>query len=190
MIVRDQKKATPGTCPAHRSRRSKRSNHFLNLSYYFRHLTQRRSSRKVSTLNSSSAHAKMEALAPYLPPALLPLVEQTMEQLRTQCHTLGIAALSLAAVLLSYLFIAGSREAPVTFTVPHPPEIEDNWTGTKWEDLPKGSQERRVTEGQISGVSFVCGCASSKFSASISNTLSSWLGVMLMWFCPSNGTRT
>jgi hypothetical protein len=109
----------------------------------------------------------MEVLVPYLPPALLPLVEQTMEQLRTQCHALGIAALSLAAVLLGYLFIAGSREAPVTFTVPHPPEIEDNWTGTKWEDLPKGSQERRVIEGQISGVSFVCGCASTTFSTPI-----------------------
>jgi hypothetical protein len=99
----------------------------------------------------------MEALVPYLPPALLPLVEQTVQQLQNQCHTFRLAVLSLAAVLLGYLFIAGSKEAPVTFNVPHPPEIEDNWTGTKWEDLPKGSQERRVIEGQISGVSFVSG---------------------------------
>jgi hypothetical protein len=90
----------------------------------------------------------MEALAPYIPPALLPLAEV----LWSQAHTLG-ALLSLSAVFLGYLFIAGSREAPVTFTVSHPPEIEPNWTGTKWEDLPPGSEEKRIIEGQVRGVS-------------------------------------
>ncbi|KAL3456073.1 Aldehyde/histidinol dehydrogenase [Aspergillus heterothallicus] len=108
----------------------------------------------------------METLAPYLPPALLPLVEKAVGQLENQCHTLGIAALSLAALFLGYLFIAGSSEFPVKFNVPHPPEIEDKWTGTKWEDLPKGSAERRVIEGQIRG---------------------QWNESLIMSYCPADG---
>lgn len=87
----------------------------------------------------------MECLTPYIPPALLPLAEQIQN---------GIAALSLSAVLLGYLFVACSRESPASFTVSNPPEISDDWTGTKWEDLPEGSEEKRVIEGQIRGVSF------------------------------------
>ncbi|OJJ55836.1 hypothetical protein ASPSYDRAFT_48086 [Aspergillus sydowii CBS 593.65] len=89
----------------------------------------------------------MECLTPYIPPALLPLAEQ----IQSQTRTLGIAALSLSAVLLGYLFVACSRESPVSFTVSNPPEISDDWTGTKWEDLPEGSEERQIIEGQIRG---------------------------------------
>ncbi|KAL4884001.1 Aldehyde/histidinol dehydrogenase [Aspergillus karnatakaensis] len=88
----------------------------------------------------------MECLAPYIPPALLPLAEL----LRNEAQTLGIAALSITAVLLGYLFIAGAKESPVTFTVPTPPEIDPNWIGTKWEDLPY-NEERRILEAQLAG---------------------------------------
>jgi hypothetical protein len=96
---------------------------------------------------------RMECLAPYIPPALLSLVERAQEQVQNQTHTLSIAVLSLSAVLLGYLFVAGSRESPVSFTVPNPPEINPHWEGSKWEDLPQGSEERNVIEGQIRGVS-------------------------------------
>lgn len=106
--------------------------------------------------NYSCVRVKMECLTPYIPPALLPLAEQ----IQSQTRTLGIAALSLSAVLLGYLFVACSRESPVSFTVSNPPEISDGWTGTKWEDLPEGSEERQIIEGQIRGVSFVQMCTS------------------------------
>lgn len=100
--------------------------------------------------NCSCVRVEMECLTPYIPPALLPLAEQ----IQNQTHTLGIAALSLSAVLLGYLFVACNRESPASFTVPNPHEISDDWTGTKWEDLPEGSEEKQVIEGQIRGVSF------------------------------------
>lgn len=95
----------------------------------------------------------MECLAPYIPSALLSLVERAQEQVQSQTHTFSIAVLSLSAVLLGYLFVGGSRESPVSFTVPNPPEINPDWEGSKWEDLPQGSEERNVIEGQIRGVS-------------------------------------
>ncbi|BCS17788.1 aldehyde dehydrogenase family protein [Aspergillus puulaauensis] len=104
----------------------------------------------------------MECLTPYIPPALLPLAEQ----IQNQTHTLGIAALSLSAVLLGYLFIACNRESPASFTVPNPPEISDDWTGTKWEDLPEGSEEKQVIEGQIRG---------------------KWNENLIMSYCPADG---
>ncbi|KAI9375832.1 Aldehyde/histidinol dehydrogenase [Aspergillus egyptiacus] len=104
----------------------------------------------------------MEALTPYLPPALLPLAELIQEH----AQTLGITVFSLGAVLLGYLFIAGGREAPVPFTVPNPPEIEPDWNGTKWEDLPEGSEERKVIEGQVRG---------------------KWNDKLIMSYCPADG---
>ncbi|OJJ04779.1 hypothetical protein ASPVEDRAFT_137105 [Aspergillus versicolor CBS 583.65] len=104
----------------------------------------------------------MECLTPYIPPALLPLAEQ----IQNQTHALGIAALSLSAVLLGYLLVACSRESPASFTVSNPPEISDDWTGTKWDDLPEGSEEKRVIEGQIRG---------------------QWNENLIMSYCPADG---
>ena len=95
----------------------------------------------------------MECLAPYIPPALLPYAEQIQAHIQEQSQTLAIAAVSVATVFLSYLFVAGRRETPATVTVPNPPELDDGWVGTKWEDLPEGSVERGVIEGQVRGVS-------------------------------------
>ncbi|KAL4905279.1 hypothetical protein BDW74DRAFT_153353 [Aspergillus multicolor] len=108
----------------------------------------------------------MECLAPYIPPALLPFLERAQEQLQDQSHALGIVALSLSAILLGYLFIAGSRESPVSFTIPNPPEISPDWSGTKWEDLPEGSEERKVIEGQVRG---------------------KWNENLIMSYCPADG---
>ncbi|KAL4927516.1 aldehyde dehydrogenase family protein [Aspergillus undulatus] len=108
----------------------------------------------------------MECITPYIPPALLPVLLQSAELIQDQAHALGIAALSLSAVLLGYLFIAGSRESPVSLTVSNPPEISDKWTGTKWEDLPEGSEERRVIEGQVRG---------------------QWNENLIMSYCPADG---
>ncbi|KAL4803269.1 Aldehyde/histidinol dehydrogenase [Aspergillus unguis] len=104
----------------------------------------------------------MECLASYIPPALLPFAEQ----LQSQAHTLGIALLSLGAIYVGYLFIAGSRESPVLFSVPSPPEISDDWNGTKWEDLPEGSEGRKVIEGQVRG---------------------QWNENLIMSYCPADG---
>jgi hypothetical protein len=89
----------------------------------------------------------MECLTPYIPSVLLPLAEL----LHSQTHALGVAALSITAVILGYLLIAGGKESPISFTIPLPVEIDPNWTGTKWEDLAEG-EEKKIVEGQIRGV--------------------------------------
>ncbi|KAL4917662.1 Aldehyde/histidinol dehydrogenase [Aspergillus aurantiobrunneus] len=104
----------------------------------------------------------MDCLTPYIPPALLPLAELV----QSQAHALCLAILSLSAVLLGYLFIACTRESPVSFTVPHPPEINNDWTGTKWEELPEGNEEKRVIEGQVRG---------------------QWSENLIMSYCPADG---
>ncbi|KAL4781336.1 Aldehyde/histidinol dehydrogenase [Aspergillus varians] len=104
----------------------------------------------------------MECLTPYIPPALLPLAEL----IQNQAPALGIAALSLSAVLLGYLFVACSRESPIYFTVSPPLEIGNDWIGTKWEDLPEGSEEKRVIEGQVRG---------------------QWNENLIMSYCPADG---
>ncbi|KAL2828158.1 Aldehyde/histidinol dehydrogenase [Aspergillus cavernicola] len=104
----------------------------------------------------------MEVLAPYLPPALLPVTER----LQDQSPTLVIAVLSLSAVVLSYLFIVGSKEDPASFTILNPSEIESDWAGIKWEDLPEGVEEKRVVEGQIRG---------------------KWNDKLIMSYCPADG---
>ncbi|KAL4794421.1 Aldehyde/histidinol dehydrogenase [Aspergillus venezuelensis] len=108
----------------------------------------------------------MECLTPYIPPALLPYAETLQAHIHEQSQTLVIAALSLAAISLGYLFVAGSRESPATFTVPNPPELSDDWVGTKWEDLPEGSVERGVIEGQVRG---------------------QWNENLIMSYCPADG---
>ncbi|KAL6236054.1 hypothetical protein BDW75DRAFT_207961 [Aspergillus navahoensis] len=108
----------------------------------------------------------MEFLAPFIPPVLLPLVERAQEQVQGQTHALGIAILSLSAILLGYLFAAGSKESPVSFTVPNPPEINPGWEGSKWKDLPEGSEERKVIEGQVLG---------------------QWNENLIMSYCPADG---
>ncbi|KAL4945125.1 hypothetical protein BDV06DRAFT_185662 [Aspergillus oleicola] len=108
----------------------------------------------------------MECLAPYIPPALLPFVESAHEHIQDLCQTLVIAALSLSAIFLGYLFIVGSRESPITFTVPQPAEIRDDWVGTKWEDLPEGGEARAVIEGQVRG---------------------QWNENLIMSYCPADG---
>ncbi|KAL5339744.1 Aldehyde/histidinol dehydrogenase [Aspergillus crustosus] len=103
----------------------------------------------------------MDCLMPYIPPALLPLAEL----LHSQTHALKIAALSIAAVVLSYLFIVGSKEAPLAFEVPLPDEIDKTWKGRKWEDLLEG-EERGVVEGQVRG---------------------QWNENLVMSYCPADG---
>ncbi|KAL3477244.1 oxidoreductase [Aspergillus californicus] len=106
----------------------------------------------------------MGVLTPFIPPVFLSL----FEFLLNQGQTVKIALLSLSAVYLSYLFIAGSKEAPVIFTIPNPPEIEPDWEGTKWEDLSHLSQgeERRVIEAQVRG---------------------EWNENLIMSYCPADG---
>jgi hypothetical protein len=91
----------------------------------------------------------MEALAPYIPPALLPLVAS----LRDQIPLVGVALVSLGAVYLGYLYTLGRKEAAVTFNVPIPPEIRANWNGKNWEDAQ--GEEKKVLEGQLRGVSLL-----------------------------------
>lgn len=63
---------------------------------------------------------------------------------------------SVLAVYVGYLYILSLAEAPVTFNVPLPEQLQVNWDGTKWEDL-KGD-EKRLLEDQVQGVSCIYFC--------------------------------
>lgn len=89
---------------------------------------------------------KMEALAPYIPPALLPLAQT----LHDQVPLVGVALVSLGAIYLGYIYILGIKEAAVPFNVPIPPEVRANWKGKAWEDVQ--GEEKKVLEGQLRGV--------------------------------------
>lgn len=92
----------------------------------------------------------MDALTPYVPPVLIPLIDA----LRTQTQLLGISLLSLGAAYLGYIFVLkGRKEAAVAFNVPLPAEVRVNWPGRSWEDAQ--GEERVVLEGQVRGVSFL-----------------------------------
>ncbi|KAE8151257.1 Aldedh-domain-containing protein [Aspergillus avenaceus] len=101
-----------------------------------------------------------EALTPYVPPALLPLVFT----LRDQIAGISVALASVAAVYLGCVYLLGQREAAVTFNVPIPPEVRANWTGKKWEDAQ--GEEKKVLEGQLRG---------------------SWSDKVIMSYCPADG---
>lgn len=90
--------------------------------------------------------SKMEALTPYIPPALLPLAQT----LHDQIPLVGVALVSLGAIYLGYIYILGKKEAAVLFNVPIPPEVRTNWKGKAWEDAQ--GEEKKVLEGQLRGV--------------------------------------
>ncbi|KAB8264018.1 Aldehyde/histidinol dehydrogenase [Aspergillus pseudonomiae] len=102
----------------------------------------------------------MEALTPYVPPALLPLAET----LRDQAPLVGVALVSLGAIYLGYLYLLGRNEAAVAFNVPIPPEVRANWKGKKWEDAQ--GEEKKVLEGQLRG---------------------SWNDKVILSYCPADG---
>ncbi|PIG87926.1 aldehyde dehydrogenase-like protein C21C3 [Aspergillus arachidicola] len=103
---------------------------------------------------------QMEALAPYIPPALLPLAQT----LHDQVPLVGVALVSLGAIYLGYIYIRGIKEAAVPFNVPIPPEVRANWKGKAWEDVQ--GEEKRVLEGQIRG---------------------SWNNKVILSYCPADG---
>lgn len=65
----------------------------------------------------------------------------------------GIAAVSLVAVYVGYLYIQSQREAAVTFNVPVPPEVRKVGSAKKWDEVR--GQEKKVLEDQARGVSGV-----------------------------------
>lgn len=91
----------------------------------------------------------MEPLITYTPPFLHPSI--VLSTLETNRAWLGVAFLSLGAVYLSYAYVLCKREAAVAFNVPLPPEVRENWTGRKWDEVQ--GEERAVLEGQVRGVS-------------------------------------
>ncbi|KAJ5180161.1 hypothetical protein N7492_003371 [Penicillium capsulatum] len=76
----------------------------------------------------------------------------------------GIAAVSLVAVYVGYLYIQSQREAAVTFNVPVPPEVRKNGSAKKWEDIQ--GQQKRVLEDQVRG---------------------KWNDQLIMSYCPADG---
>ena len=91
--------------------------------------------------------SELDLLRPYIPPCLFPLTAT----LQPHAPWLLVAFLSLSAIYLGYNFLSSAREAPVPFNVPIPPELRQNWTGKKWEDVQ--GEEKKVLEGQVQGVS-------------------------------------
>ncbi|KAB8237690.1 aldehyde dehydrogenase family protein [Aspergillus alliaceus] len=102
----------------------------------------------------------MEALTPYLPPALLPVVAI----LHDQVPLISVALVTLGAIYLGCIYISGRKEAAIAFNVPIPPEVRANWNGKKWEDV-KG-EEKEVLEGQLRGV---------------------WSDKVILSYCPADG---
>ncbi|KAE8388260.1 Aldehyde/histidinol dehydrogenase [Aspergillus alliaceus] len=102
----------------------------------------------------------MEALTPYLPPALFPVVAI----LHDQVPLISVALVTLGAIYLGCIYISGRKEAAIAFNVPIPPEVRANWNGKKWEDV-KG-EEKEVLEGQLRGV---------------------WSDKVILSYCPADG---
>ncbi|KAE8418290.1 Aldedh-domain-containing protein [Aspergillus pseudocaelatus] len=111
-------------------------------------------------LNFSCLDFKMEALTPYIPPALLPFAQT----LRDQVPLVSVALVSLGAIYLGYIYILGRKEAAVLFNVPIPPEVRTNWKGKAWEDVQ--GEEKKVLEGQLRG---------------------SWNDKIILSYCPADG---
>lgn len=102
----------------------------------------------------------MEALTPYLPPALLPVVAI----LHDQVPLISVALVTLGAIYLGCIYISGRKEAAIAFSIAIPPEVRANWNGKKWEDV-KG-EEKEVLEGQLRGV---------------------WSDKIILSYCPADG---
>ncbi|KAF5866300.1 Meiotic Sister-Chromatid recombination aldehyde dehydrogenase [Aspergillus alliaceus] len=102
----------------------------------------------------------MEALTPYLPPALLPVVAI----LHDQVPLISVALVTLGAIYLGCIYISGRKEAAIAFNVPIPPEVRANWNGKKWEDVQ--GEEKEVLEGQLRGV---------------------WSDKVILSYCPADG---
>ncbi|KUL91991.1 hypothetical protein ZTR_01361 [Talaromyces verruculosus] len=83
----------------------------------------------------------------------LPRVQQVWKGLEIDSETLKIgliaATVSVIALYVGYLYILSLAEAPVTFNVPLPEQLQADWEGTKWDDL-KG-EEKKILEAQVQG---------------------------------------
>ena len=67
--------------------------------------------------------------------------------LKTSC---GAVIVAILAVYAGYLCILSLAEAPVTFTVPLPEQLREDWDGTKWDDVT--GEEKKILENQVQGV--------------------------------------
>ena len=85
----------------------------------------------------------------------VPRVQKLWNDLNTDPEILrtgSVAAIvSVIALYVGYLYILSLSEAPVTFNVPLPEQLQADWEGTKWDDL-KG-EEKKILEDQVQGVS-------------------------------------
>jgi hypothetical protein len=85
----------------------------------------------------------------------LPRVQQVWKGLEIDSETLKIgsiaAIVSVIALYVGYLYILSLAEAPVTFNVPLPEQLQADWEGTNWDDI-KG-EEKKILEDQVQGVS-------------------------------------
>jgi len=58
---------------------------------------------------------------------------------------------TLLAFVWGYRSILRSREAPIAYNVPLPPEVRADWQARAWDDLR--GEERSILEAQVQGVS-------------------------------------
>ncbi|PCG88484.1 Aldehyde/histidinol dehydrogenase [Penicillium occitanis (nom. inval.)] len=83
----------------------------------------------------------------------LPRVQQVWKGLEIDSETLKIgsiaAIVSVIALYVGYLYILSLAEAPVTFNVPLPEQLQADWEGTNWDDI-KG-EEKKILEDQVQG---------------------------------------
>ncbi|OJD21766.1 hypothetical protein ACJ73_06892 [Blastomyces percursus] len=60
-----------------------------------------------------------------------------------------VVGLALAAWMLKQ-YVFGREASPVTYQIPIPPELSDQWDGKTWDDV--SVNDRRILEGQANGV--------------------------------------
>ncbi|KAF7717703.1 Aldehyde dehydrogenase family protein [Penicillium ucsense] len=93
----------------------------------------------------------MDQLWPYLPPSLANFLEANGLQISPEhAQWAGIAAISLIAGYVGYLWLLSVKEAAVSFNVPIPVEVRNCTEGKQWETV--GGMEKRVLEDQVRGV--------------------------------------
>lgn len=96
----------------------------------------------------------MDCLLSHLPHGLCDKVQAYISSISAEHNQwAGVAAVSLVAVYVGYLYIQSQREAAVTFNVPVPPEVRKIGSAKKWADIQ--GQQKKVLEDQARGVSGV-----------------------------------